>query len=1170
MKFLHPGFLLVTIVIFSDQFNVVAQDSEPSQFTTQVSPMTPNAAALAKYVDVPVSYYTGTPQISVPLYELKSGSLSVPIALSYHASGNRVSDAASNVGLGWTLIAGGSISRSVRGLPDEASHGYLSEGRKINNPYFGCNGDPGDHCDYLRNISVENAIDSEPDVFFLSLPAGEGVKFVFDYNGNIVMQNYQQIQITKDAAMLNWTVITEDGTRYKFGRTGIYGGRDSTSVTLVGAGFRTYPSAWHLSQVISPDRQDTISFGYKWSSQYQFDDPKQEIIYQKDVYATWMRSHVDPNIVNCPDKPHASFSPGSTAMVQRMISKISTRHASVEFFLSPNTRYDLIGDRSLDSIAIRRTDASIIKTFGLKHGYFGKNSEENTRLKLSKVIEYSAAGSSLPPYEFYYNEKNSLPPRDSYKQDHWGYYNNNPAQTFIPKTVYSPGAASITFANGGNRDTDSTLVKTGMLTKIVYPEGGFDVFEFEANDIYQIGGQVAKEPYDETYKFRASTYARKASMVIDTIFAITATTSASISVGGACHGLCGWKGNCEKAAASASFGGIGVLANYNNMGWGCLSTPRVTEVLLVPGQYTINVQADWIAPEVYSNAYVEVTLHKFRDAAGPSYFPVGGVRIKRIKRYSAPGTQPIVRRFRYKTTKGGYERSSGVLVRTPLYYGNVVAQGWTPVSSDLICYYQAGYSESRVSFGEGTHIGYSEVKVLQGERGENGYEIFKYTTALDWPDSGEYKFPNPPFLSRDNRRGRLIEHSIYDKDNNPVAKTFNSYQLSYAYRKSAKGLKAGMVIPRRNDYFPDDYSVAGYYFRQEWHYPDTVRERVYSSTHDGSFTEVTTRNYFDRTLNHTQMTMQDVSQSDGSWLRTSFKYPQDYGVSKELANINRLVTRHIYSPPIEIQTWKLSSAPPLLLAGRITDFDSVTAKPSKAFALNTRKPLNYLDHEVRVGEKFNTLLSDSGKYELRAKMSYNQGKVISQTKDNGTPNSYVWGYNNTQPIAEASNADAASIAYTGFEIRSDGNWIIPSKARENSGFTGLKSYSLSNGNITKTGLDASKSYTISFWSKVGTTWVNSKSPVAVTTVNGWTLNVITATGSSITISGNALIDDLRLHPVDAQMTSYTYDPPVGVTSVMDANNRVTYYEYDGFQRLSLIKDFSGNILKRYTYNYATR
>ena len=235
MKFLHPGFLLITVVIFSDQFNVAAQDSEPSQFTTQVSPMTPNASALAKYVDVPVSYYTGTPQISVPLYELKSGSLSVPIALSYHASGHKVSEAPSNVGLGWTLMAGGSIARSVRGLPDESSHGYLKEGRKVNDPYFECRGGQNDHCDYLRNISVENAIDSEPDVFFLSLPGGGGVKFVFDYDGNVVMQDYQQIQITRDATMLNWTAITEDGTRYKFGRTGIYGGRDSTSVSPEGA-----------------------------------------------------------------------------------------------------------------------------------------------------------------------------------------------------------------------------------------------------------------------------------------------------------------------------------------------------------------------------------------------------------------------------------------------------------------------------------------------------------------------------------------------------------------------------------------------------------------------------------------------------------------------------------------------------------------------------------------------------------------------------------------------------------------------------------------------------------------------------------------------------------------------------------------------------------------------
>ena len=69
-------------------------------FTNFVQPP-PTAASLGKYVDFPVSYFTGIPSINIPIYDLKDGDAELPISLSYHASGIRVSEVASWVGLGW-------------------------------------------------------------------------------------------------------------------------------------------------------------------------------------------------------------------------------------------------------------------------------------------------------------------------------------------------------------------------------------------------------------------------------------------------------------------------------------------------------------------------------------------------------------------------------------------------------------------------------------------------------------------------------------------------------------------------------------------------------------------------------------------------------------------------------------------------------------------------------------------------------------------------------------------------------------------------------------------------------------------------------------------------------------------------------------------------------------
>lgn len=54
----------------------------------------------------------------------------------------------------------------------------------------------------------------------------------------------------------------------------------------------------------------------------------------------------------------------------------------------------------------------------------------------------------------------------------------------------------------------------------------------------------------------------------------------------------------------------------------------------------------------------------------------------------------------------------------------------------------------------------------------------------------------------------------------------------------------------------------------------------------------------------------------------------------------------------------------------------------------------------------------------------------------------------------------------------------------------------------------------------------------------------------------------------ASVTTYTYKQLVGMSSQSDANGRVTYYEYDGMARLSLVRDHDNNILKKISYDYA--
>jgi len=105
-------YIILLICISQIQFSF-------GQFKTDLSPMvnyqSPNSATLGKFGDVPVSLYTGTPDISIPIYKITERNVELDINLQYDAKGVRVEDVPGWVGQNWSLNAGGVITRTVRG-----------------------------------------------------------------------------------------------------------------------------------------------------------------------------------------------------------------------------------------------------------------------------------------------------------------------------------------------------------------------------------------------------------------------------------------------------------------------------------------------------------------------------------------------------------------------------------------------------------------------------------------------------------------------------------------------------------------------------------------------------------------------------------------------------------------------------------------------------------------------------------------------------------------------------------------------------------------------------------------------------------------------------------------------------------------------------------------------
>lgn len=79
----------------------------------------PEAASRVKYADVPFTHSQGLAEYAIDFSTLKGRELSLPIRLRYRSGGIKLDETAGVAGLGWTLDAGGCITRTVKDMPDE-------------------------------------------------------------------------------------------------------------------------------------------------------------------------------------------------------------------------------------------------------------------------------------------------------------------------------------------------------------------------------------------------------------------------------------------------------------------------------------------------------------------------------------------------------------------------------------------------------------------------------------------------------------------------------------------------------------------------------------------------------------------------------------------------------------------------------------------------------------------------------------------------------------------------------------------------------------------------------------------------------------------------------------------------------------------------------------------
>lgn len=1099
-------------------------------FRTDLIPPSPNAAALGTYGTIPVSLQSGLPDISIPITEVQGQQLKIPITLNYHYSGLKPSEEASWTGLGWSLDAGGVITRIIQDKIDETIpvDGQYSN---INWRYT--------TVDSITQKFMDNAMylfteDTEPDLYAYNF-AGYSGKFII-YKNKFYQFPYQQLTITGDPSS-GFVITTPDGVQYNFNIP-------ETTIAAHNPNFdpnnpvyvlpTSYTSSWYLNTVHSADWHDVISFIYAPADTIDQNGPATQNLSVQTLSAP--QYHLSP----------ISF-PFPVRIATLRLSEITSSRMTIKFN-ADGGRQD-VPSHYLDNIQVFNYKGDLINRFKFDMGYFssssGSNTTDNMRLKLNE-LEVGADSLQAKKYHFYYNNRSQWPSKKLAATDSWGYSNGGDipeTANIMPNTIYPSGISKApVFLDE----------EAGALNKIIYPTGGASVFTFEPNLTNNGLHYFMESKQAEVDVLRPDT---------NTINTITGYGSFTLNVaqtvhivttrrpkGGATTGPTkDFTPQLILTSGSQSYS-FTIASNEDNEG-------KVDSVALQPGQYNMEVQCD--DKENYTSAtvnYVSQTSNVIEGVLGP------GIRIKSITNYTDPECTIVASKKQY-VYKDSIGESTGVLINVPHYGGNT-------------------YQEELHQNGKITTNTYRSYSSANGN-GQNLTQDMYYKKVYEQDVSNtdtllsksEYAVFNPlnfngtsVFLTKkaDFKRNGTSYRKIREEDY-IYGRVIDSIFYGIKVYLSLKRIPMTSLLI---DGVPEDslrhYSYENYELDPSWL---ELKSKNTTNYYDNGDSVVITSAYVYDTHPRNKI-LETTTDSKGSTTVEKFKYPESY--SQSFAS--SLTDHGIYSPILEEQTWlKRSATDSVLTNGIITQWDLSLLRPVALYGFENAVPVSSLNQETKDAEGlYLNYISDS-RYKKRLTNGYvnSTGNLLWQDMTSSSTVrqiNYLWGYHNNYPIAQVKDADPSAIAYTSFED-DDSSWIYSAGSIVTTdAHTGVKCYS---GTLSKSGLPAGN-YTVSLWGKgSGTITIGG---IARNMTGSWTLykwQLTNITSVSINSNGN-LVDEVRLVPANALMTSYTYDPEVGVTSINDTRDIPQFYDYDKMKRLEDIKDKDGNIIKHFSYNYASQ
>lgn len=948
-------------------------------------------------------------------------------------------------------------------------------------------------------------------------------------------------------------------------------------------------NGWYLTQIEEPYTKRIVTINYFYEN-------------LNYVYAGNLIAYNSDK--NCTTVTH-NFSTTNTPL----ISSITCPDDYTVSFNYGNERFDFKNDKVLSSVQVsyqnRVAEKYVFNTAYFIYNFIGMPvndfQKRASRLCLKSIQKFGPdLSASNEPYTFEYYTGSNLPddyvpPPFCIAKDIWGYYNGDETRDFYNNHFDIRTAAAyltndqckgLCFLRDGNSDIVLNInpgyAKNGLLKKINYPTGGWLKYEYEQNKSrfnpqdadFLVGGvHVSKTILnDGNYSFDCTDN----SMVTNYSFVMPGTNNKSSM----------WE--------------VEVPLNFKQT-------------------------RSWYAPEVQ---YWHMTFHCLPFGCCDYRFQYPGI-LSRDQAMDLLGQSKFMETLNlvldilnvisiveaiYTAVSGDGYSSIAITIVLGL------------VSLFLSCnHYPYKDSLNSVYYNMDLHtmnplpMQFKAVTITESSGSQsNGSTEIQFTSNDDY---SVWEQDNPQLSMKQRYAfwayGLPKETKIKDKNGNLVKRIVNDYEMDYYLMKntSAETYASGGIPSYYNANYPgcncvvkkfystksDDFGQDNYVQGNES--PEIVIADIYGSYTGRAELKSTTE--------------EDYPNGTGTPLTkvTEYTYNKNFKpatVKTNLTNGNTKVTKYTYSgdtyqfgnlagnlydgmrennlldlPVATLEKYQTSSGDEFLLNETVIDYMQTQTgdiEPGKIFEHRVAEPLHLLGTNTSQIYHGSIPVTSNPDYKLVKDFSYDQtGSLVSVWSEGDEKNSFIYDYNGKFLTAVIKNSDRTSqqqnCAYTSFETAELGGWELTGLASVNNQYaiTGKRGFDLNGSNSMHALVTYPNPYIISFWARSNSFTINNGTytPVLLKSepqINGFTYYEykVPQINGSISLSGNTTIDELRLYPFTARMSTTSYDPLIGKTSECDINNRITYYEYDDNARLKSIKDEEGNIIKMMEYNVAKR